>query len=45
MVVQAGGVGMITLGIAGEVLIGGAEDVEQADKMIKRGRKAKNRCI
>jgi len=45
MVVQAGGVGMITLGIAGEVLIGGAEDVAQADKMKKKGKKDKNRCI
>ena len=36
---------MIRLGMAGEVLMGGAEDVAQADKMKERNRKDINRCI
>jgi len=43
--VQTGGVGMMRLGMAGDVLIGGADDGEQAERRKERNRKEKSLCI
>jgi hypothetical protein len=45
MAVQTGGVGMIRLGMAGDVLIGGADDEEQAERIKERKRKERSLCI